>query len=67
MSTLFQRAFQRIEENQHNAYNCIPFNGLLPRFSEYLPGITKSTYYLITANAKVGKTQFTDSTFFYYP
>jgi hypothetical protein len=64
---LFDRAFRRIMENRDRQYNCIPFRDVLPRFSYYLPGITQNTYYQVTANSKVGKTQFTDYLFLYHP
>ncbi len=50
--SVFDRALKRIEENRNRNYNCIPFTSILPRFSEYLPGIMQTTYYLITANSK---------------
>jgi hypothetical protein len=64
---LFDRALKRILDNREKQYNCIPFSEVLPRFSEYLPGITQNTYYSITANSKIGKTQFTDFLFLYHP
>jgi hypothetical protein len=64
---IFDRALKRITENREKQFNCIPFNSVLPRFSEYLPGIMQNTYYQITANSKVGKTQFTDFMFLYHP
>lgn len=65
--SVFDRALSRIAENRGREFNCIPFSGVLPRFSEYLPGILQKTYYQITANSKVGKTQFADALFFYHP
>lgn len=66
-SSLFQRALKRIEENRNRNYNCLSFETLFPKFSEYLPGIMQKTYYLITANSKAGKTQITDFMFLYHP
>lgn len=51
--SVFDRALSRIEENRDKRFNCIPFTEVLPRFSEYLPGITQKTYYQITANSKL--------------
>ena len=51
-NSLFQRALRRIEENRNRDYNCLSFESLFPKFSEYLPGIMQKTYYLITANSK---------------
>lgn len=65
--TLFKRALDRIEENKNREFNCIPFEGIFPRFSNFLPGIMKKTYYLVTANSKAGKTQITDYMFLYHP
>jgi len=41
--------------------NVLPFG--LPMLENHIPGIEKGYYYLITANAKVGKTQITDYLF----
>lgn len=37
------------------------------RFSKYVPGIQQKRYYIVTANAKVGKSQVTDYVFLYHP
>lgn len=66
-NSLFQRALRRIEENRNKEFNCISFESIFPRFSEYLPGIMQKTYYLVTANSKAGKTQITDFMFLYHP
>lgn len=66
-NSLFQRALRRIEENRNRDYNCLSFESLFPKFSEFLPGIMQKTYYLITANSKAGKTQITDYMFLYHP
>lgn len=65
--SLFQRALKRIEENRNREFNCISFESLFPRFSDYLPGIMQKTYYLVTANSKAGKTQISDFMFLYHP
>lgn len=62
---LFNDAWRRVEENRHNPINCIPFG--FPRFEEYLPGIMKKHYYIVTANSGVGKSQLTDFMFLYQP
>jgi len=58
-----------IEANRQRAlsgdFNCIPWG--LPRFEKYAPGLEKAKYYIVTANTKVGKTQFTDQMFLYNP
>ncbi len=64
-TSLFDRALSRIEENIDKEYNCIPFG--FKRFEQYLPGIMQKTYYLLTANSGVGKSQITDSMFLYAP
>lgn len=62
---LFDNAWARIQENKSNEINCIPFG--FKRFEEYLPGVLKKHYYIITANAGVGKSQITDYMFLYQP
>jgi len=64
---LFDRAIDKIDENRNKEFNCIPFDKLLPKFSEYLPGITQKTYYIVTASSKVGKSQISDFMFLYHP
>jgi hypothetical protein len=64
---LFDRVFTNLVERKERVLsgkiNCIPFG--LPRFEEELPGIEQRTYYQVTANTKVGKTQITDFLFMY--
>lgn len=52
----FSEVFNKIESNLRNHnngdYNCIPFMGM-ERLEEFLPGVEKSTYYLLTANSGV--------------
>ena len=54
---LYDRVFNNLIERRDRILsgkiNCIPWG--LPRFENELPGIEKSTYYLITANSKVGR------------
>jgi len=66
-SSLFKRALRRIEENRNREFNCLSFETLFPKFSEYLPGIMQKTSYLLTASSKVGKTQIADTMFLYHP
>lgn len=63
--TIFDRAAQRVLKNMSSQDNCIPFG--FPRFEEYLPGIMQKTYYLLTSQSGVGKTQITDAMFLYAP
>lgn len=66
---LFNRVYSNLvtrkERLENGKINCIPFG--LPRFEEELPGVEQRTYYQITANTKVGKTQITDYLFMYKP
>lgn len=66
-NSLFQRALRRIEENKSREFNCLSFESLFPKFSEYLPGIMQKTSYLLSASSKVGKTQIADFMFLYHP
>lgn len=62
---LFDDAWYKIQSNKNNEINTIPFG--FKRFEEYLPGILKKHYYILTANAGVGKSQITDYMFLYQP
>lgn len=66
---LYQKALQNIqlskERKDSGLLNCIP--SPFPRFAEYWPGTEKGKYSLVTANAKVGKSQITDFMFLYHP
>lgn len=59
---LFNRIFTQFEINRdkilQGKVNCIP--SPLPRFSEDFNGWEQGKYYVLTANAKVGKTQLTN-------
>jgi len=50
----FERAIKAIDENRNREHNCIPFG--FPKLENYVPGITKSTFCIITSGTKVGKT-----------
>lgn len=67
--SLYSRVYKNITDRRERLLtgkiNCIPWG--LPRFEEDLPGIEQGTYYLNSANQKVGKTQFTDYLFVYNP
>lgn len=65
MPNIFERALNKIDENRGRENNSIPFG--FERFEEFLPGIMQKTYYLITANSGVGKSQITDEMFLYAP
>ena len=58
---IFDRALHQLKVNQQRRkegkYNCIPT--VFPRMEEYLPGIERKTYYIVTANSGVGKSKFT--------
>lgn len=69
MST-FKRVLQELEENkslrEQGKDIVIPWIDL-PKLGSIIPGIQKEKYCIITANAKVGKTQLTDFLFLYQP
>lgn len=65
--SLIDKVLARIESNSKKEFNCIPFSGILGRFSDYLPGIAKPKYYAITAAPGGAKTQFVDFAFVYHP
>lgn len=56
---IFDRALVRIRENRDRRIsgqqNCIPFN--FPRLGEYLPGVQRKNYAIITASSGVGKSK----------
>lgn len=56
-SSLYDRVYRNLIERRerllNNKINCIPWG--FPRFEEENPGIEKGKYYLVTANAKVGR------------
>lgn len=60
---LFDRALNRIEENLTKEFNCIPLK--FDRLTNIVPGIMQKTYYCVTANSGIGKSQFTDCIFLY--
>jgi hypothetical protein len=60
---LFKETLELIEFNRKQEFNCIPFG--LPSVEKYLPGIIKSSSYLIGAYSGDGKTTLTDSIFLY--
>ena len=67
--SLYSRVIKNIEDRRNRILsgkiNCIPWG--LPRFENESPGIEQGTYYNITANTKVGKTQIADHLFLYNP
>jgi|JI10StandDraft_1071094.scaffolds.fasta_scaffold01483_31 hypothetical protein len=62
---LFDDAWHKLQSNRNNEINAIPFG--FKKFEQYLPGILKKHYYILTANAGVGKSQITDFMFLYQP
>lgn len=62
---VYQDLIDRRERLLSGKINCIPWG--LPRFEYESPGIEQGTYYLMTANSKVGKTQITDWLFLFNP
>lgn len=54
---LFDRVYEdlikRRDRSLSGELNCIPYG--LPRFEVENPGIEQGTYYIVTANSKVGK------------
>lgn len=66
----FSTLIHEIEQNKHNHdegyYNCIPFMGM-DRLEHFIPGIEKSTYYLLTAGSGVGKSKLSRYLFIHNP
>lgn len=65
--SLFDKAFNRIEENSYKKHNCIPFSEKFPKLSEYLPGPQQGRYYLVSGASGSGKSQLTDDLFLFTP
>lgn len=65
--SIFDNAIGLIDHNRNSKHNCIPYEEKTPRFSEYLPGIEKKRYYLVTGASGAGKTQITDDFFVFTP
>lgn len=67
--SIFNTVLDQIKYNKERREDgkiiAIPFP--FPRFSNYIPGIQKERYFLITANEKVGKSKITDFTMVYHP
>lgn len=64
-NTVVQQIKTNKEKREAGKIIAIPFP--FPRFSEYVPGIQKERYIIITANAKVGKSKITDYIMVYSP
>lgn len=66
----FNDVFSKIQRNhinhQNGDYNCIPFTGM-QRLEPYLPGLEKSTYYILTANSGIGKSKLLRNLFIQNP
>ncbi len=58
---MYSERLRQLEEAKKHVdngkLNCIPFYEAYPRLSKYLPGIVKGTYYIVSANSGIGKTQ----------
>lgn len=69
MAGVSERAINRILENRNKklsgGYNSIPFG--LKRLEQYVPGIQKPNYTIITANSGVGKTKVAKNMFVFRP
>lgn len=63
--SIFERAIDRMKENREREWNSIPFG--FPRLENHLPGLMQKTYYLLTANSGVGKSQIADEMFVLAP
>lgn len=64
--SLFKQVLKQIETNQSKKFNCISWTHKLPRFSNYIPGVSRGLYYGVTGGPSAGKTQFTDNVFLYH-
>lgn len=66
----FDQILEKIKTNKENHdqgnYNCIPFEGF-DRLEHILPGIEKSTYYIITSGTGTGKSKLVRSLFIHQP
>lgn len=59
----YDKFLKTVEYNRSQKIPCIPTP--FKKLNNEIAGITKATYYLVTANSKVGKTQITDEIFLY--
>jgi len=68
--SLIDNYIKDIKQNRKNwlngYYNCIPFIGM-DRLTSYVPGLEKSTYYLVTASTGIGKSKFSRCLFVHSP
>lgn len=67
--TLLERTMEEIQENldklDRGELNCLPYP--FERSRKDFPGIERGCYYAVTANTKVGKSQFTSYVFIFRP
>lgn len=67
--SIFERVYEdivsRLDRAKSGLLNCIP--SPFHRFREVFPGLEMGTYYLFSANSKVGKTQIADTMCVYEP
>lgn len=61
----FDKVISTITKNSENSHNSIPYG--LPKLENYIPGIVKDQYVLVTSNTKVGKSTFIDNCVLYNP
>lgn len=69
MSSISERAIQRIVDNRNKklsgGFNSIPFG--LKRLEQFVPGIQRPNYTILTANSGVGKTKVAKNMFVFRP
>lgn len=68
--SIYDNVVKTIKGNQlkrsNTYFNCIPFVGF-ERLEQEIPGIEKSTYYIVTAGSGIGKSKFVRSLFVHHP
>jgi hypothetical protein len=64
-----KRALKRVYDNRDKklsgGYNSIPFG--YPRLEQYVPGLQRGNYVIITANSGIGKSKFTKNMYVFRP
>lgn len=59
---IFDRAYQVLVHNrevrERGGFNCIPFPDEISRFRNFIPGLQRKNYVIITANSGVAKSKF---------
>lgn len=64
--SLFKEVLEQIKLSQAKEFNCLSWEQKLPRFSQFVPGVSKGLYYAVTGAPGAAKTQFTDNLFLYH-